>query len=125
MTWRDIDRERRLAERERILAAKEEQREAKTAAQREECRIKAKWHISNATREIEYCTRMLQQHQRKAEDLRVKVEYFQSVGLPCGGYQDKLFKAEDAAFKMEQRLSKAQLDLSVWQHRISNIDVLF
>lgn len=125
MTWRDIDRERRLAERERILAAKEERREAKTAAQREEAEIKARWHIQNAERELAYCERMLAQYRRKAEDLRVKVEYFQSVGLPCGGYQDKLFKAEDNLFKHEQRVSAAELERDVWQHRLDNLDVLF
>ena len=86
-------------------------------------RIRATWHIANAQKEIEYCERMLGRYTKRAEDLRYKVTYYQSIGLPCAGLEQQLVKAEDDLFKHEQRISRAELELNVWQHRADHIDL--
>lgn len=125
MTLQEESRLRKAEVRERIRAERDAKREAKAQVMQEEQRIRAEWHISNAEREISYCERMLGRYTKRAEDLRYKVTYYQSIGLPCAGLEQQLVKAEDDLFKHEQRISKAELELSVWQHRINNIDVLF
>lgn len=123
MTLKQLDRQRKDEVRDRIRAERDAKREAKAQVMQEELRIRAEWHVSNAEREIAYCERMLGRYTKRAEDLRYKVTYYQSIGLPCAGLEQQLVKAEDDLFKHEQRISKAELELSVWQHRINNIDV--
>lgn len=109
--------------RERIRQERDAKREAKAQVMQEEQRIRATWHISNAQKEIEYCERMLARYEKRASDLRYKVTYYQSIGLPCAGLEQQLVKAEDDLFKHEQRISRAELELNVWQHRADHIDL--
>lgn len=125
MTLREESRQRKEEVRERIRAERETKREAKADCMREEQRIKAKWHIDTARRTLEYCSRMTARLEQRVAELQAKVDYFQSIGLPYHGYEEKLFKAMDDLFKHQERVSKAELDLDVWQHRLDNLDVLF
>lgn len=122
-TWRDIDRERKAETRERIRQDKEARREAKADVMREERRIKAEWHVSNAQREIEYCGRMSARYEKRAADLEYKVTYYQSLGLPCAGLEQQLIKAQDDLFKHQERISKAEMELAIYQHRLDNIEL--
>lgn len=125
MTMKELDRQRKEEVRERIRAERETRREAKAEVMRSEMEIKAQWHVSNAKRQLEYCSRMTARLEQRVAELQAKVDYFQSIGLPYHGYEEKLFKAMDDLFKHQERVGKAELDLDVWQHRLDNLDVLF
>lgn len=125
MTMKELDRQRKEEVRERICQEREARREAKAEVMRSEMEIKAQWHIDTARRTLEYCSRMTARLEQRVAELQAKVDYFQSIGLPYHGYEEKLFKAMDDLFKHQERVSKAELDLNVWQHRLDNLDVLF
>ena len=123
MTMKELDRQRKEEVRERIRAEREAKREAKADCMREEQRIKAEWHISNAEREIAYCSRMVERYEKRAAELEYKVSYFESVGLPHAGIEAQMLKVQDDLFKQQERVSKARLELVVWTHRLENIDL--
>lgn len=123
MTLREESRQRKEEVRERIRASREARREAKADCMREEQRIKAKWHIDTAQRTLEYCSRMVERYEKRAAELEYKVSYFESVGLPHAGIEAKMLKAQDDLFKQQERVSKAELELAVWTHRLENIDL--
>ena len=125
MTLKEESRLHKAEVRERIRAERDAKREAKAEVMRSEMEIKAQWHISNAQRTLEYCSRMTARLEQRVVELQAKVDYFQSIGLPYHGYEEKLFTAMDDLFKHQERVSKAELDLDVWQHRLDNLDVLF
>lgn len=100
------EQERQAKEQARI--AKEQERQAAQLAKHEEQLAKLEHKRELAEREIEHYTPLLEDLQREVNALAYKVQYYDSIGLPCSGTKDKLEKARERAYRMESKIIKAE-----------------
>ena len=61
-----------------------------------------------AEREIEHYQPIVDELRRKADELTLKVEYYESKGLLCGGYKAQLEKVNDKLYRAETKIIKAE-----------------
>lgn len=103
-----LEREQARQAKEQERLAREQARQAAQLARHEEMIVKLKQQVTLAEREIAHYNPILDELRQQAEDLSFKVEHFESLGLPCGGYKTQLEKVNNKLYRAETKVIKAE-----------------
>ena len=95
-------------EREQERQAREQARQAEQLAKHEERIARLEQQVTLAEREIAHYQPIVDELRRQADELTLKVEYYESKGLLCGGYKAQLEKVNNKLYNAETKVIKAQ-----------------
>ena len=109
-----LQREQEKREREFI---REQQRQAKELEKHEawlrkhdEEIAKLKYRLSEAERTLDHYKPLLERKQKEAEELDLKIWWYEKQGLPCAGMKQTLDRKNEEVFKLEGKVSKAMFE---------------
>ena len=103
-----LEREQMRLTREQQRQAQEQARQAAQLARQEERIAKLEQQVTLADREIEHYQPIVDQLRQEVKELSFKVEYFESRGLPCGGYKTQLERVNEKLYRIETKIIKAE-----------------
>lgn len=104
----ELEREAVRLAHEQERQRREQERQAAQIARQEEKLAQLQQKITLAEREIEHFAPIVDTLRQEQQALAYKVEYFNSIGLACGGYKARLEKVNSKLYKAETQLIKAQ-----------------
>ena len=114
-----IEREQMRLAREQEKQRREQERQAAQLARQEERLAQLQQAITLAEREIAHFAPIVDALRQEQQALAHKVEYFDSIGLACGGYKAQLERVNEKLFKAEGKLIKAEFARENAQHKLT------